>query len=187
MDEVIDIFDENGNLIGKKLKSEAHKNGDWHRGVHIWLLVGKKILLQKRSYKKDILPGRFDVSCGGHVKSGENYEDTAIRELDEELGIKAKREDLIHIGSRKQITHVKGRRLISKEFLEIFLLKLKSVKNLKINKDEIEEIKLFDIEELKELLKFRPEMFVDDKEYFFDIINKIERMISMSSRNQKAY
>ncbi len=176
MDEFIDILDQSGNLIGRKLRGEAHRSGEWHKGVHVWILSNGKILLQKRSYKKDILPGRFDVGCGGHVKSGENYEDAAIRETEEELGIKPKKEDLIYIDSRKQITHVKEKGLISREFLKIFVLKIPDISGLKINRDEVEEVRLFDIKELKELLKTRLEMFIDDKEYFFDALNKIEKI-----------
>ncbi len=176
MDENIDVFDEKENLIGRKLKSEAHKDGSWHRGVHIWILVDNKIFLQKRSCKKDIFPGCFDVGCAGHLKSGENYEDAAIRELEEELEIKAKKRDLIYLDSRKQITFIKEKKIISKEFLKVFALKIKNTNNVKINKDEIEEVRLFDIKELEDLLKNKPEMFVEDIEYFFDAINKIKKL-----------
>ena len=38
--------------------------------------------------KKDRQPGVWDSSCSGHVDSGENYDETAVRELREELGLK---------------------------------------------------------------------------------------------------
>lgn len=67
-DELIDIFDENNNPRGiQKLKSEAHKEGIWHRAVHIWIYNLKgEILLQLRSKNKELYPDRWDVSAAGH-------------------------------------------------------------------------------------------------------------------------
>ena len=62
--------------------------------------------------------------------------------------------------------------------VKVFLL-LKSDINLNalsINKDEISEVKLFDMDELKTLLINRPEMFVEDKKYFFDVVEKIKEV-----------
>jgi len=48
-----------------------------------------RLLLQKRSRKKDLGPGLWDVSVGGHVRPGEGDEEAARRETREELGIEA--------------------------------------------------------------------------------------------------
>ena len=47
--EYFDILDENGNKTGKtKLRSEVHRDGDWHKAVHIWIINNKgDILLQR--------------------------------------------------------------------------------------------------------------------------------------------
>jgi len=176
-DELIDIIDENGNVIGKKLKSEAHRTGEWHKSSHVWIVVGRKILLQKRSYSKEIFPGKFDVACAGHVKSGESYEDAAVRELEEELGIKVKKEELLFLCTRPQVTVIKEKNIISREIMKVFLLKIDDIDRLSVNRDEISELRLFDIDELRTLLKNRPEMFVDDKEYFFDVADRIEKLL----------
>ena len=47
-----------------------------------------ELYLQKRSPNKDIQPGKWDTSVGGHVAAGESFECAAYRELEEELGIK---------------------------------------------------------------------------------------------------
>jgi 8-oxo-dGTP diphosphatase len=179
MEEFVDLMDENGNELGiKKEKNRVHLDGDWHKGAHAWILKGDKILLQRRASRKEFFPDCFDVSCGGHVKSGETFEETLVRELKEELGLSVKKEDLTFLEKRRQISLVKPKNLVSREILGVFLLKLDvNLKNLDIDKSEISEVRLFDIDELKNLLKYKPEMFVSDKKYFFETINKIEKVI----------
>lgn len=73
-----------------KNRGEVHRDGDWHRSVHIWLVdVDQSLLgLQKRSPNKDTFPGRWDISAAGHVEAGvTDSRETALRELAEELGI----------------------------------------------------------------------------------------------------
>ena len=44
-------------------------------------------MLQQRSPKKDTFPGRWDVSCAGHLSGTDESVETAVRELEEELGL----------------------------------------------------------------------------------------------------
>jgi 8-oxo-dGTP pyrophosphatase MutT (NUDIX family) len=54
--------------------------------VHIWLYDSQgNLVLQKRSESKDTFPGRWDVSVGGHVTSGDTVMETALKEVEEEL------------------------------------------------------------------------------------------------------
>ena len=55
---------------------------------------GAEVLLQKRAMNKDSFPGRYDTSSAGHIQAGDEPEESAIRELHEELGIKASVDDL---------------------------------------------------------------------------------------------
>ncbi len=59
-----------------------------HKVVHV-LVFNKKgeILLQKRALNKDVAPGRWDTSVGGHVSIGENLIFSSKREMQEELSI----------------------------------------------------------------------------------------------------
>jgi 16S rRNA (adenine1518-N6/adenine1519-N6)-dimethyltransferase len=91
-EEYLDVVDENDRVIGKDLRSRIHSDGRWHRGVHILLSnIEGRILVQKRSMKKDKFPGAWDYSVSGHVDSGKEYDETAKRELEEELGIRGAR------------------------------------------------------------------------------------------------
>ncbi len=88
-EEIFDIVDEQGRVIGSAARSVAH--GDprlIHRSVHVLVLNGRgELFLQKRSLSKDIQPGRWDSSVGGHVDRGEEVAAAAHRELREELGV----------------------------------------------------------------------------------------------------
>jgi len=88
--ELLAIVDEADNVIGTATRREIHAKGLRHRAVHIVVLNAKdEILLQKRSAKKDLFPGWWDISVGGHVDAGEEYDDAVARELREEMGIVA--------------------------------------------------------------------------------------------------
>ena len=97
--EFFDIVDEKGIPTGETIERiQAHKKGVRHRTAHIWIVReqnGKaQLLLQKRSAEKDSFPGRFDTSSAGHIQAGDEPEESAIRELHEELGIQASKEEL---------------------------------------------------------------------------------------------
>ena len=102
--EMFDIVDENGNPIGEVIeRRKAHAEGIRHRTAHIWIVREKKgriqVLLQKRSADKDSFPGRYDTSSAGHIKAGDEPLESALRELNEELGITAKPDQLEFAGT----------------------------------------------------------------------------------------
>ena len=72
-----------------KARKQVHRDGDWHRSVHVWVvdLVRREVVLQQRSPHKDTFPNRWDISAAGHIENGADSRETAIRELAEELGV----------------------------------------------------------------------------------------------------
>jgi isopentenyldiphosphate isomerase len=88
-EEHLEIVNEKGEIIGLAARSEIHGNPSlMHRVVHVLVLNKKgELLLQKRSLNKDVAPGRWDTSVGGHVGVGEDLILSAKRETEEELGI----------------------------------------------------------------------------------------------------
>lgn len=102
--EIFDVVDENGNPVGETVeRGRAHAEGIRHRTAHIWIIREKdgrvQVLLQKRSAEKDSFPGRFDTSSAGHIQAGDEPRESALRELKEELGIEAEKEDLDFAGT----------------------------------------------------------------------------------------
>jgi isopentenyldiphosphate isomerase len=88
-EEILDLLDVSGNVVGTVRRAEVHGNPSLrHRAVHVFVMnrLGD-YYLQKRSPYKRIQPDKWDTSVGGHIPSGETYEQGALRELEEELGI----------------------------------------------------------------------------------------------------
>jgi isopentenyldiphosphate isomerase len=87
--ELFDIVDDDDRVIGTAPRSACHGNPALvHRAVHVLVCnAAGELLLQKRSARKDIQPGRWDTSVGGHLEPGESYFAAAVREMREELGL----------------------------------------------------------------------------------------------------
>ncbi|MFN2508533.1 MAG: 16S rRNA (adenine(1518)-N(6)/adenine(1519)-N(6))-dimethyltransferase RsmA [Chthoniobacterales bacterium] len=84
------VVDAEDRVVGEAPRVTVHGNNLLHRAVHILLFndVGE-LFLQKRSRLKDRHPCVWDSSAAGHVNAGEDYDETAARELEEELGVSA--------------------------------------------------------------------------------------------------
>ena len=89
LQERFPIVDENGLVKGAASRGECHGGSMLlHPVVHLHVLdADGRLYLQKRSMKKDIAPGKWDTSVGGHVDYGESLADAVVREAREELGL----------------------------------------------------------------------------------------------------
>jgi len=87
--ELLDVVDEADCVVGRETRRRIHEQGLMHRAVHVVLIdsASGRFLLCRRSEAKDTHPGLWDISVGGHVASGEGYEETAVREIREEAGV----------------------------------------------------------------------------------------------------
>lgn len=87
-DELLDLVNANDEIIGSVVRSEANSNKNYmHREIAILLFDSEnKILLQKRAATKKVFPNLWVESVAGHVTHGDNPDETAHRELREELG-----------------------------------------------------------------------------------------------------
>ena len=83
------VVEQNGIVVGRSLREYCHSGAKpLHPVIHIHIIDRfGRIYLQKRSMKKEILPGKWDTSVGGHVSYGETLLETVYREASEELGL----------------------------------------------------------------------------------------------------
>ena len=88
-DELFELVDESGAVIGRAPRGLCHGNpGLLHQAVHVLVFnAAGELFLQRRSLAKDVQPGRWDTSVGGHMAPREKPLESALREAREELGL----------------------------------------------------------------------------------------------------
>ena len=165
MEELIDVLDENGILKDVKQRSEVHNKGLWHRSVHVWIINSDgNILLQKRSEQKKFFPNVWDCAYAGHISHGETAITTAIREGEEELGLKIVGSNLKHLFTNKESISYCG--IINNEFVDIFIYECDiNLKSLTLQKEEVAKAKWVTEEEFLKMLKTDKVLHHDEKEY----------------------
>ena len=167
MEEIFDITDENGVPTGGTVtRSKAHDEGIMHRTAHVWVVRkagdSYQVLLQKRSAEKESFPSMYDTSSAGHIQAGDEPLESAQRELFEELGIKASDEDLSFVGKFHvdYAMEFHGKMFHDNEVPFVFVYeKPVDEKSLKLQEEEVEEVKWFDIDEVVEGCKHRDGTF----------------------------
>lgn len=187
--EFLDVVDENGEPTGKRVeRKKAHAEGIRHRTSHVWLARKRngrvEILMQKRAENKDSYPGCYDISSAGHVPAGDGFEKSAVRELREELGVKADESELIYCGDRKvQCDDVfSGKPFRDNQFSRVFLLWRDTEEDqFTLQKEELESVKWIPFDECVDGVlnnRFKNCIASDELMILKKGIEKTERMFS---------
>lgn len=89
IDELVDVVDRQDNVIGQQNLSTLYAEGASNfRGINVFLINDQgQLWLPRRTATKKRFPSCLDFSCGGHVQSGESYDEALRRELEEELNL----------------------------------------------------------------------------------------------------
>ncbi|MEV7193130.1 NUDIX domain-containing protein [Streptomyces sp. NPDC093510] len=86
--EMITIVDENDDVVGEAPRGEAYARGLRHRCAFIQVRDGEgRVFVHRRTPTKLVFPSMYDLFVGGVVGAGESYDDAALREAEEELGV----------------------------------------------------------------------------------------------------
>jgi isopentenyldiphosphate isomerase len=142
--EHLEVVDEMGRVIGCAPRSFIHGNPSLiHKVVHM-LVFNKtgELLLQKRSQTKDVAPGKWDTSVGGHVGIGEDLIFSLRREMHEELGITVCEAEYLYSyihSNRYETELVTTYRCMYDGYISF-------------NKEEIEEIRFWSFDEIREAI-----------------------------------
>ena len=165
--EYLDIVTEDGNPTGEQIeRSIAHRDGIMHRTAHVWIVRPKEggfdVLLQKRSQNKESFPGMYDTSSAGHIPAGDEPLDSALRELQEELGIKAVPEQL-HFAGKFRIQYEKefhGKMFKDNEVTTVYVyMDPVNDNDLILQESEVEDVRWFDFHEVIGEIKTSRERF----------------------------
>ncbi len=131
--------DDNDRVLGSVERGIAHQNQKMkHRSIFILLFNrNNEILLQKRSQSKDSFPLFWTVSVSGHVVYGQSYDEAALRELKEELGLNLTLQKLSKIYIEEE-----------REFACLYRGDLIDELLIKFDRDEIEQIQWVNLDNL---------------------------------------
>ena len=125
-----------------------HRDGDWHGALHVWVGgIGDDgspfVVFQRRSRSKDSWAGALDVAVGGHFRAGETLED-AVREAEEEIGLRVAAADLTRLGRR--FAHGGSRR--DNEVQDVFALRSDlPLRAYTLHPDEVDAVVSMGLEE----------------------------------------
>jgi len=142
-EELLEVTNHKGEIIDVLPRSHIHGNPSLiHRVVHVLVFNTKgELLLQKRSMSKDVAPGKWDTSVGGHLNIGEDTLSAAKREMKEELGI-------IDGKLRYLYTYMHTNSYETELVYTFFCLHAES--RVFFNSDEIDEVKFWSFDEIHE-------------------------------------
>lgn len=168
MEELIDVLDENGIKTGEVLtRSEVHKKGLWHGGAVVACIdKSGKVLMQQRSQDVESYKGYWDISAAGHISAGQDSLMAGMRELGEEVGIKAEKEKM-KLLTRYKRSYISSKEYIDNLFVDCYVVQLDSIdiNNIKKQESEVAQIRLCSIDEIMKLID---ENRVLPRESFYD-------------------
>ncbi len=140
-EEILIVVDEDDNIIDHLPRLEVHQKKLLHRTISIVMFTSSgNLVLQRRSKNKDTYPGMLGNAIGGHVLKGEEYLDAAKNEAAEELNTNIEPEFVKNI-----IIEDPDHRTITSVYKIVF------DGPYKYNEEEIDEITIHSIEDVKKL------------------------------------
>jgi isopentenyldiphosphate isomerase len=142
-EEFLEVVNHKGEVINILPRTTIHGNPSLiHRVVHVLVFNSRgELLLQKRSMDKDVAPGKWDTSVGGHLNPGEDPLSGARRETEEELGITIEEPEFLY-------TYIHTNSYETE--LVYTYSSFYEGSPIRFNAGEIDEIKFWSIEEINE-------------------------------------
>jgi 8-oxo-dGTP pyrophosphatase MutT (NUDIX family) len=152
-DELLQCFDENGTPTQARPRFEVKREPFrwWHAVGCVYLVNNNgELMCSKRSEELSANPGKWQCFFGGHVSAGMTILETAIRELEEEAGVKATAEELFLVEARKN-----PEKLVFAERYAVLWNGEPS--DLHFSDDEVTEAKWVDMAETWRLFQEKPD------------------------------
>lgn len=169
--EKVYLVDKNDTVVGEKWRDELTDQDCW-RVISIWITDEEgKILLQQRSFTKKVGPGIWSAACEGTIEAGDSVRSTAVRELEEEIGLAVNSSELLETTKLHYKDPQFGWRIKYGFTLQITQT---PIEEFTLQKEEVEQVKWVTPDGLNELYKNTPEKFPRYKQY--------QALISLTSR-----
>lgn len=181
--EYLDVYDEHGQKTGDVVeREEAHRKGIWHKVIHVWVINSKnELLIQKRSKNKDLYPDKWYVSLGGHISSGEDNQQTIIREFKEELGVDVSKQmnKIRYLYTFKERIIANNGAFIDHAFYDVYFLRQDfNLDELVLQEDEVQAVKFINYEDLKKAVRQQGKDYWIHKEGFARLFEDLDPILS---------
>lgn len=87
-EEILDIVNQEDLVIGSMPRDQIYQQKKLFRAINGFIINSdNKLWIPRRHHTKKLFPSHLDASVGGHVASGESYDEAFRRETQEELRI----------------------------------------------------------------------------------------------------
>lgn len=147
--DILKIYDQNFTNIGTATREEIHTKGLLHQVAHVWMIKPDKknpedtlIFFQKRSAKRDLYPGKYDMIQTTHFDPEESYEEAIVTSMEYYLGSEVTQEEIHHIGTTRQI--IDEGNYHDNALVQVFVIEVSKVLFLMPMTDEIIKIRYRD-------------------------------------------
>ena len=148
----VDLFD---NETGSGEKLETHVRNQLHRAFSLFIVHDGKMLIQKRALEKYHSGGLWANACCSHPRWGESLVDAVQKRMEEELGIFQGSCQIEELFSFNYFSQYDG--LSEYEIDHVFLTDYCG--EMRVDPDEIMELRWIALEELKKELEEAPQTF----------------------------
>jgi|WetSurMetagenome_2_1015567.scaffolds.fasta_scaffold18070_5 isopentenyl-diphosphate Delta-isomerase len=188
----LNIINENDEIIGTDTRENIHKNGLLHREIHVCIFNDQgEVLLQRRGMNKDTYPGLLDVSVGGHMEIGATYETTAVKEIEEETGLKIEKKNLVFLEKIRRSSFDVKTGMKNNSIRYVYAYRYNGLaEDLKLEAGEATSLEFWPIERLLNLKEEEKKDFVPSivNGNFSGIFEKIKILLSeLTSKNEKSH
>ncbi len=185
--EMLAVFHEDGTPADTAVsRTKAHEKGILHGASHIYIYRfaadgSIEILLQRRSAGKDSFPNCLDTSSAGHVEAGMGFDDTARKELNEELGLVVSPNALRYAFTQRihQVNDFHGKLFDDREINRVYLLEYDvDPATLHLQAEEVSTVVWMDSAEILQRLEAGDREFCLDKEEYRRVLSALEKLLA---------
>lgn len=200
-ERICTVTEDNIPTLYGNLRSEMRLKNLWHRATYVLILQQPRgqqhehqqqpppslVLVQRRSRQKDYCPGKLDPTPGGVVGFGESYEENAIREIHEEMGIDVT--DGNALGNRIErlftFDYQDDKVKVWGDFFEVSYFG--SLEDLTIQTEEVDEVLAMTLDELEQKITGHPDYFMPDSCYAVQLYFQRKLDMHVNRRLLKGY